>query len=64
MFEDMRSFVIILFALLCGLSGMFFSRKAEKNQKKFFLIISIILAVLCIVGIIAAVISMVIAKKG
>lgn len=64
MFEDMRSFVIILLALLCGLSGMFFSKKAEKNGKKSFLIVAAILAILCVIGIIAAVISMVIAKKG
>lgn len=64
MFEDIRSFIFIIFALVCGISGMFFSRKAEKNEKKSFLIISVILAALCIIGIIAAVISMVLAKKG
>ena len=62
MFGDMRSFIFIIAAFVCGAIGGFLASKAKKNNKAAFLVASLVFALLCLIGIIAAVISLVMSK--
>lgn len=61
---DYNVFLFLGIALLCGCVGGYFSRKAKKSEKLSDLIVSAILAVLCLVFIIISTVLIVKSKIG
>ncbi len=56
---DIRTLAIIGASLFSAVAGTFFAHQAKKTEKFALLVISVIFAVLCFVGIILAVLSMI-----
>lgn len=56
---DTRTLIILCASLFSAIAGGFFAQQAKKTEKFALLVISVIFAVLCFVGIILAVLSMI-----
>lgn len=59
---DERSLIILCAALLFAVVGGFFAKKAKKTEKLAYLVVSVIFAVACFVGIVLGAISIFTAK--
>lgn len=56
---DTRTLIILCASLFSAIAGGFFAHRAKKTEKFAMLVISVIFAVICFVGIILAVLSMI-----
>lgn len=60
---DIRTLVLLGASLFSVFAGGFFAHKAKTTEKFAFLVISVIFAVICLVGILLAVLSMIFGKS-
>lgn len=56
---DTRTLIILCASLFSAIAGGFFAHHTKKTEKFAMLVISVIFAVICFVGIILAVLSMI-----
>lgn len=56
---DARTLALLCASLFSAITGGFFAHRAKKTEKFALLVISVIFAALCLVGIILSVLSMI-----
>lgn len=56
---DIRTLALLCGSLLAALFGGFFAHRAKKTEKFAFLVVSVVFAAICLVGIILSVLSMI-----